>query len=242
MNHTIEVVLSPALFDYRQTLSPFDAVAVDVLRATTSMCAAFQAGADCIIPVMQLDELANYRKQGFLTAAERSGQKVEGATYGNSPTAFLKDDLRGMRIAYSTTNGTRCLLRAAQVAERTYAGAFSNIDTLCQKLLEHPRNLIIVCSGWKLNPCMEDSLMAGCLSQKILEHGDYDMIEDGVRLCIDLWERAKEDPYGYCQRAAHVQRLRHLGYEQDILFAFESNSCPVVPMLEDGILRITKNI
>lgn len=238
MARTIEVILSPALFDYHLTQTPFNAVAVDVLRATTAMCAAFQAGAERIIPVTDLDHLSQYKEQGYLTAAERGGDKVNGATYGNSPTEYLKLDLHGQQIAYSTTNGTRCLLCASQGAEHTFIGAFANVDALYERLLKAEENLLILCSGWHNNPSIEDAILAGCLSEKLLTKGDYSPLDDSVWMAVDLWKMAQNDIYRYCENISHVLRLHRMGCAADIHFAFQKNTCPVVPILRDGCLTL----
>ncbi|MBE0641510.1 MAG: 2-phosphosulfolactate phosphatase, partial [Bacteroidales bacterium] len=41
---TVEVCFSPALFPYIQTEGDFSVVVVDILRATTSFCAALHYG------------------------------------------------------------------------------------------------------------------------------------------------------------------------------------------------------
>src|SRR5512133_2694845 len=105
--NTIEVCLSPALFKYITTTGDFIVVIIDVLRATTSFCAAFDSGVKTVIPVSGLDKLLEYKNNGFLTAAERDGNKVDFADFGNSPTVFLQSDLSGKELAYSTTNGTQ---------------------------------------------------------------------------------------------------------------------------------------
>lgn len=240
MARTIEVILSPALFDYRLTQAPFNAVAVDVLRATTAMCAAFQAGAECIVPLEGLDEMEHYKSQGFAVAAERGGDKVAGATYGNSPTEYLKLGLQGQRLAYSTTNGTRCLLRASQGADHTFVGAFANIDALCERLLDEQANLLILCSGWKQNPSVEDTLLAGCLAERLTANGDYQTLDDSVWMAMNLWQQAQGDLYGYCEKISHVLRLHRLGCGDDIHFAFRMNTCPVVPVLRNGRLTLDK--
>ena len=74
-------------------------VAVDVLRATTAICAAFQSGVKEVVPLDSLEPLSEFHKNGYLRAAERGGRKIGEAECGNSPTEYLTMDLRGQRIA-----------------------------------------------------------------------------------------------------------------------------------------------
>ena len=52
----IEVCLTPKLFPEIQIKDNFIVVLVDILRATTSICAAFENGVRSILPVATLEE------------------------------------------------------------------------------------------------------------------------------------------------------------------------------------------
>ena len=56
MARTIEVCFTPKLFAEITTKDNYIVVLADILRATTSICAAFQSGVKEIIPVASLDE------------------------------------------------------------------------------------------------------------------------------------------------------------------------------------------
>ena len=222
----IELSLTPALYEWRTLTQGHTTVAVDVLRATTAICAAFQAGAECIVPLDNLEALEPYRAQGYLRAAERGGRKIGDAEYGNSPTEYMSTNLHGKRIAYSTTNGTVSILRGGD-ADRTLVGCFANIDALSERLLAQPQDLVILCSG----------CFAGALCRRLLASGRYTSRHDAVAMAVVLWDACQGDPHTYSLRhASHVQRLIGFGAEADILFAFKCNTCPVVPQLNNGVL------
>ena len=109
----IEVSLTPALYPHRIIQENHITVAIDVLRATTAVCAAFQAGCREVVPLDSLEALAGYRQLGYSLAAERGGKKLQGSDYGNSPTEYMSKDMSGVRLAYSTTNGTVSIMRGA---------------------------------------------------------------------------------------------------------------------------------
>ena len=238
----IELSLSPALYPYRTIQCGHTTVAIDVLRATTAVCAAFQAGCDEVVPLSDLESLARYRSLGYRLAAERNGCKVditladgsvETADYGNSPTEYLRYDMHGVRLAYSTTNGTVTIVRGAD-ADLTLVGAFANLSALCDRLRADRRDVVLLCSGWKQDFCIEDTLVAGAILERMSDvatpHGD------AAQMALALWQVAKDNPFDYCQRCTHVHRLYRLGAEADVRFAFESDTCPVVPQLHNGIL------
>lgn len=236
----IELSLTPALYDYRGIREHHTVVAVDILRATTAICAAFQAGVEAIVPLNSLEGLDHYKALGFISAAERGGRKVKDAECGNSPTEYLTMDLRGKKMAYSTTNGTVCILRGSD-AERTLVGAFANITALTHQLLIEPQDLVILCSGWKNDFSIEDTLFAGALCQRLIESGAYASSHDAVHMALDFWRMCDNRPYEYSMlHASHVQRLIGFGVQKDIEFAFQHDTCPLVPILREGILSITK--
>jgi len=233
----IELSLTPDLYKWRTIKSGHTTVAVDVLRATTAICAAFTAGADEIVPLDSLEALSAYHQEGYLRAAERGGRKVDGAEYGNSPCEYLSSNLRGKRLAYSTTNGTVAILKGAD-ADRTLVGCFSNIDALAKELLDKPQDLVILCSGWQNDFSVEDTLFAGALCHKLISSSLYSSHNDAVAMAMTLWSNCGNDPYAYSiKHASHVERLLGFGAADDIAFAFKQNTCTVVPRLCDGKLK-----
>ena len=235
----IEVVLSPVLYKSRTVNQSHVTVAVDVLRATSAICAAFAAGATEIIPLDSLEPLPSYAKMGYLVAAERGGHKLAGATCGNSPTEYMTMNLTGSRLAYSTTNGTVSILLSAD-ADRSFVGAFANLSSLAAELKDC-ENVVILCSGWKGEPSMEDTIFAGALIDR-LQRMDCKiaLVNDAAMMSLDLWHLAESDPFGYCSRATHVHRLNSFGdvAVADVRWAFQLDTCPLVPVLVDGKLKL----
>lgn len=233
----IEVVLSPTLYEGRNLQLHHTTVAVDVLRATSAICAAFRAGADEIVPLDSLEPLHQYRDRGYMLAAERNGEKVLDAACGNSPTEYLSMDLRGQRLAYSTTNGTVSILRAA-MSDRLYVGAFANVGALADKLqADGMPDVVVLCSGWKGDPSLEDTLFAGCLISSLRQRGaEVNLVNDAAMMAEALWNEARGDLYGYCLKATHVQRLLRLDYEADIRWSFTLDTCSDIPYYKNGKL------
>ena len=229
----IEVSLSPALYPYRTLREHHITVAIDLLRATTAVCAAFQAGCSTVLPLDTLEGISKYRDMGYKIAAERGGKKVGDAEYGNSPTEYLRHDMSGVKLAYSTTNGTVSMLRGAD-ADLTLVGSFANLTTLCERLQKENMDVVLLCSGWQQDFCIEDTLVAGAIIEKInaSPHGD------AATMAHAMWQLSKDDPYEYCQRCTHVHRLYGLGAAEDVRFAFRQDTCPVIPVLKNGILTL----
>ena len=235
----IEVSLSPALYPFRTVKEHHVTVAIDVLRATTAVCAAFQAGCDTVVPLDTLDGIGRFRDRGFLIAAERGGKKLPGSDYGNSPTEYLRSDMHGIRLAYSTTNGTVSILRGAD-ADITLVGCFANLSALAERLCHEDKDTVLLCSGWQIDFCIEDTLVAGAIIEKLQGVGEAH--GDAANMALALWQVAKDDPFGYCQRCTHVHRLYGFGdaATDDVAFAFRQDTCPIVPVLKNGELKIER--
>jgi 2-phosphosulfolactate phosphatase len=230
---SIEVCFSPKLFGNIQTTSNFVTVVVDILRATTSICAALACGAKSVIPVSSLEEAKEHKQKGFAVAAERDGLRLDFADFGNSAFDFMRNDVSGLDIVFSTTNGT-VAMEMAKSSEAIVLGAFINLSALADFLIKADKNIVILCSGWKNMFCLEDSIFAGALIEKLTESKDYDIQCDSALASLDLWKIAKPDLLGYIQKAAHRKRLRMLGVDDVLEYCFTLDAVDVVPVLKNG--------
>jgi 2-phosphosulfolactate phosphatase len=228
---TIEVCLSPALFQYKATNDDYIVVIVDVLRATTAFCAAFNSEVESVVPVSGLDELRTYKSNGFITAAERDGNKVDFADFGNSPTIFLKNKLKGKNLAYSTTNGTQAIEKAKIAgAGNIVAAAFVNIEVACKWIVKQGKNVVILCSGWKNTFSLEDTLCAGALVEILVNTSMYGQDCDASIAALSLWKSKKNRLVPIVQQASHYKRLLAKGLTDDLNYCFTVNSSKALPV------------
>ncbi len=124
----VEVCFSPVMFsDFRNDAAIV--VIVDILRATSAIVTAFMNGVKTIIPVATLEEAMDYKKKGFLVAAERDGIVRDFADFGNSPYNFRPEIIGGKDIVYSTTNGTLSIMMAKE-SHRVLIGSYLNLQAL----------------------------------------------------------------------------------------------------------------
>ncbi len=124
----IEVCFTPG--GYEHFKNDFTIVIViDVLRATSAICAAFEYGVNSIIPVPTIEEAWEYKQKGYLAGAERKGQIVDGFDFGNSPFSYMNPEFKGKDIVLTTTNGTRSL-DVAKDAEIVLVASFLNLDAI----------------------------------------------------------------------------------------------------------------
>jgi 2-phosphosulfolactate phosphatase len=125
---SFETILSPALlpqYDLKGKL----VIVIDILRATSSICVGFHSGVNLFRPVSHPEQALALEQKGFIAAAERNGQKLEGFKLGNSPFDYLQNDLQNKNVAITTTNGTRCL-HLSYEAEEIIIGSFLNLTAV----------------------------------------------------------------------------------------------------------------
>lgn len=234
--NSIEVCLSPALFEYKTASGNYLVVVIDVLRATTAFCAAFDSGAESVIPVSGLEELLEYKNKGFLTAAERDGKKVDFADFGNSPTVFLQSDLRGKAVVYSTTNGTQAV-EMAKSSGNIVAAAFVNLSAVSGYIIRQQKNVLILCSGWKNTFSLEDTLCAGSIVEILIQSGKFYPVCDASHSALTLWKLSKDDLPGAVTEASHYKRLVNLGQLLDLQHCFYPDTSNAVPVWNEGAFR-----
>jgi 2-phosphosulfolactate phosphatase len=101
-------------------------VVIDVIRAFTTACYAFEAGAQDITLVSTVEEALSLRAQipGALVMGEVRGLPPDGFDYGNSPAAFIGANLRGRRLIQRTGAGTQGIVRCAG-ADTLLAASFA---------------------------------------------------------------------------------------------------------------------
>jgi 2-phosphosulfolactate phosphatase len=233
--HKIEVCFSPALFNCFSNPEAV-VVMVDVLRASSAICAAFMNGVDKIIPVGTIEEAKEYKEKGYLVAAERDGFVLDFADFGNSPYNFTPEQIAGKTIVYSTTNGTQAI-QMANSCHKVVVGAFLNLTALSNWLIQQNRDIIILCAGWKNRFSLEDTILAGTITEKVLEHPHYYTVCDSALAALDLWSLAKPDVVGYIEKAAQRSRLRQNGLDDVIEFCFTPDLTSIIPVFYDGALR-----
>lgn len=233
---TIEICVSPALYPYYKGEND-TVIIVDILRASTTICAMLANGAAAVIPVEGLNEAEDYKRKGFLVGAERNAQKCGFADFGNSPFDYTPDRVRGREIVFTTTNGTRAI-HAAQDASRLYIGAFSNISSLVQKCINDER-VVVICAGWNNRMNIEDTLFGGAFIEEMQKLRELEISSDSLQIALQLWQSAKENPLEYVMKSEHYARLVKNCVENEAALCLMQNTAPIVPVYHRVTNRLT---
>lgn len=229
---SVDVCLSPEL-THLYSVRDKTVVVVDILRATSCMVTAFAHGVGSITPLANLDECRELRAKGFITSGERNGEKVEGFDKGNSPFEYMGADIKGKKIAFTTTNGTQAIDKAKSAPE-LLIGSFLNISAVANRLKQTSNSILILCAGWKGRVNLEDTLFAGALIEKLKDVATPD--DDAPLAALHLYNEAKRDLVNYLNASSHVKRLNRLNIHKDIEFCLTADQYDVVPELVNETL------
>jgi 2-phosphosulfolactate phosphatase len=230
----LETCFSPSLFEPELHKGSI-VVIIDILRATSAICTAFENGVKSIIPVAEVEEAREYKNRGYLVAAERDGNVLDFADFGNSPFNFTREKAHGQTIVYSTTNGTR-IIKMVSGAGMVVIGSFLNISALCNWIISEESNVVLFCAGWKNKFNLEDTVCSGAIAERLMQSSLYSTICDSTLAALDLWSLAKDDLKGYIEKAAHRTRLRDKGLDDCIEFCLTPDYSVIIPSVRDGIL------
>ncbi len=138
-------------------------VIIDVFRAFSLVCYAFDRGAEKIIPVGDL-ELAYQLKRDnpeFILMGERNEKILPGFDFGNSPSHILDQDFGGKTLVHTTSAGTQGLVNAVNASD-LLTGSFVNAGAIV-KYIRHVKamSISLVCMGYSAQyPIDEDTFCA----------------------------------------------------------------------------------
>jgi 2-phosphosulfolactate phosphatase len=211
-------------------------VVLDIIFATTTMVTALAHGAKEIVPVP--DEKAARACAGdypdCVLSGELHAETLPGFAHP-APLALVAHGVQDKSVIYSTTNGTVAMTQAAGAA-RVYCGALLNARRLVEHIVAaHPKEtVLIVCSGSGDNFNFEDFYGAGYFVECLLPH--VKDVSDAAKAALALYRHAKAPEALLDCRVGRMMAARGLAHE--IEFACRRDVFPVVPVLEQGRLRL----
>lgn len=236
MKRSIDVCLSPDLM-HLYCVQKQTVVIVDILRATSCMTTALAHQIDSITPFAQLPDCLALKAQGYLTAGERDGKKVNGFDLGNSPFEYMDAALKGKKIAFTTTNGTQAIAKSMG-AQNIVIGSFLNLSAVVRYLQQVKTDILIVCSGWRGKVNMEDTVFAGALVEKL--NDQFEPACDAPVIARRLYAEARHNLADFLKDSSHIKRLQRLNIQKDIDFCLREDIYDVVPLIRDNVITVIK--
>ena len=236
---TIDVCISPALYDLYAKDNTI-VVMLDAIRASASICTAFMNDVELIIPVSDKDVAKDYKNRGYIIAGERDGEKIKGFDFGNSPFNFSEDNIKGEKLAFTTTNGTQVVNLVKNGKNKNVElviGSFINISALVNFLNVQKKDILILCSGWKHTVNIEDSLLAGRIVDLLNKKDEYAVME-AANLAYNFFLSAGDSYYEFVKKNSPRLNSKSKKLEKDFRYCLTEDITDVVPYLERDILKV----
>lgn len=225
-------------------------VVIDILRATTTMTRALSVGAREVIPCLQVDDalgmVADISKSRVPNASvlggERSGQRIDGFHFGNSPAEYTIDSVGEKTLVFTTTNGTRAM-QLCRGARRVLLGTFNNLSALIAEL-EGEADLALLCAGTDGRVTAEDVLFAGAFLDGLLAlHPPPESQNDESLLARSAWigigdGKSPENVLQHLRASRGGRNLVELGMDEDIAFAAQIDTIKTIAELDVRRWRI----
>jgi len=213
-------------------------VVIDVIRATSTICQALDAGfarVYCAAEVEEARALRDELGEGVL-GGERNNVLIPGFDLGNSPREYV--DPAGETLVLSTTNGTRAVIEAARRCERVLVASLLNLSAVVESARAPADDVLVVCAGVQGALALDDAFVAGRIVQ-LLGWERTDSAEAAARL-VTTWSGAEEAFRASKSGRNLLENAPEL--EEDISFCARESALDVVPRLaamRNGAAEIT---
>ena len=236
---TLDVLFTPAGLTLAEVQGRTVFV-IDILRATTSMCAALSNGARAILPVASTEEALKLAQtigsDDVRLAGEKHCARIEGFHLGNSPLEMTEAAVRGRTLVASTSNGTKALL-ACQGAAAVHPACAGNLTLAAERAreaLERNGQVLVVCAGRDNAFSLDDAYAAGRLVAAVLGGSrTRGGLNDAALASLDLVRRYGERWARPLRRSRAGRELIRLGFEADVTDAARLDAYPVLPTFHD---------
>lgn len=216
-------------------------IAIDVIRATSSIVEAMANGARAIFPTASVEEAiklgSSLDRSETLLCGERKGLPIEGFDLGNSPSEYGSDAVQGKQLVMTTTNGTRALL-AGEGADRVIAASFLNLSAVVEDV--RGQDLAIICAGKEDRFSLDDVVFAGHIIRRLGDSpGGGVVLNDAAQAAAEL-ARAHAPSAEFFRGTAAGAALVEVGLEEDLALCAAVDKHTIVPEMYDRMIQLPR--
>jgi 2-phosphosulfolactate phosphatase len=140
-------------------------VVIDVIRATSTICQALDAGYERVWCAAEVEDARALREADVTLGGERLGVRIDGFDLGNSPSEYLEP--RTSTLALSTTNGTRAIVTAAERCDRVYIASLLNLAAVTDVARSDGDDVAVFCAGVLGAFALDDAYVAGRVAESL---------------------------------------------------------------------------
>jgi len=220
------------------------AVVVDVLRASTTICAALAAFAKEVVPAASIADAIQLASQlsrdSILLCGEREGKLIEGFDLGNSPFQYTSAVVKGKTLIFGSTNGSPTIVKTRQ-ASRTLVSGFVNLGVVVHALSRIEMPISILCAGKLSQFAIEDAVCAGMILDEVKRRVGVELeLNDAAMSAIVLAERYRDSIPDLVAQSHHGKYLAEIGMERDLPFCADLNRLPLLPTYSEGKISMAR--
>jgi 2-phosphosulfolactate phosphatase len=184
-------------------------IAVDVIRATTTISTAVALGRECFpVPTIEAAIAVAERLTEPLLVGELGGNMPYGFDLTNSPAELAaRTDVHRPMVILSTS-GTR-LIAEAEGAEAVYVASLRNYSVQAKHAAEHHDQIAVIGAGARGQFREEDQLCCAWIAAELLQAG-YQPDDLRTAEVIDRWTGVSVDAVADGPSAEYLRRTDQL--------------------------------
>lgn len=241
----VDAYLSPNFTEKELQFENSIVLMIDVLRASSTVCAAVHSGAKEVITVDSVDKAvalySNLSREIRFLGGERNGVKLQGFDAGNSPTEYTADRIAGKSVVISTTNGTQIFQKCKSARQKIVLG-FINIDAIIAHLVKENtkeafHRIDVICAGNEGRISFEDTLCAGAVIDRISSSFGICEMSDSALVAKNVYDTHKDNLLIFIKTRDHSKHLMEIGMGDDIDICLTNNIYPVVPIINGNSIK-----
>jgi len=189
-------------------------VAVDVIRASTTIATAVSMGRRCFpVPSLEAGWQVAARLRNPLLAGELAGIIPPGYEMNNSPAELaLRTEVSRPLVLLSST-GTK-LIHLARLCDAAYIACLRNYEFLSTYLAGRHSRVALIGAGSRGERREEDLICCAWMGRQLIDSG-YAAEDRETEEAVERWGAAAPDPI-LCGRSADF--LRRTGQTRDLSF------------------------
>lgn len=227
----------------REHLSGKTTIILDILRATSTIVTAMASGCREVVPVETVADAfsISQKRPDAILGGERKSQLIPGFHLGNSPLEYKSEKVGDKAVVFTTTNGTRAILRAAAGDSKVLIGSLLNAGAVAGEATNTGRDIVLVCAGTRGMFSLEDMVAAGIIMREIYNLGGKEKVMPGSDLAVAalrLGEFYIHNPLQALYDSLHGQKLAAMGLAKDLEWCARLNYYDVVPVYRSGTVTV----
>ena len=217
-------------------LSGYAVVAIDVIRATTTLATAITAGRRCYVaPSVEIALARSALLTRALLVGEIGGEMPGGFDITNSPAALaLRADIERPMVLVSSS-GTQ-LLYNARACDAAYAACLRNYEAVAEHIAGRHARVAVIGAGSRREFREEDQMCCAWIAGRLIEHG-YVAADSNTAAIIEHWRDAPVTACLTSKSVAYLRRSQQLD-DLDFVLAHVNDLDAVFALDDDEVMRV----